>query len=76
MRSPNTNNFFRDISIKYYVYGIMAIIALISISNILKGSIFIVHPGERGLIINLGKLLTKDRMNKKLLINYKIFTTD
>ena len=41
---------------KMYAYGIMSIIALISISSILKGSIFIVNPGERGLIINLGKL--------------------
>jgi hypothetical protein len=35
---------------KMYAYGIMSIIALISISSILKGSIFIVNPGERGLI--------------------------
>ena len=41
---------------KMYAYGIMSIIALISISSILKGSIFIVNPGERRLIINLGKL--------------------
>jgi len=53
MRSPNSNNFFRNIPLIYYVCGIIAIIAL---TNILKRSIFIVHPGERGLIINLGKL--------------------
>ncbi len=59
MRSPTSNNFFQNIPVKYYAYAIMSIIALISISSILKRSIFIVYPGERGLIINLGKLQNK-----------------
>jgi regulator of protease activity HflC (stomatin/prohibitin superfamily) len=44
----------------------MSIIALIGISSILKGSIFIVNPGERGLIINLGKL--QDELLMKVFI--------
>jgi len=58
MRSQNFNNVIP--------YAIMSIIALIGISSILKGSIFIVNPGERGLIINLGKL--QDELLMKVFI--------